>query len=86
MTCKKCDSDQNVKNGNRHGKQSFLCKCCGHQFTNDNAAAYLEKLAAFAYYKAGMSYRKIGELLRYSHVTIQNWVRELSENTAEKLA
>jgi len=33
MMCKYCDSIHIVKNGKVRGKQQYLCKECGHQFT-----------------------------------------------------
>ncbi|MBW4420452.1 MAG: IS1 family transposase, partial [Myxacorys californica WJT36-NPBG1] len=28
MNCPRCTSDKIVKNGRRHGKQSYLCRDC----------------------------------------------------------
>ena len=75
MLCR-CGSDKVVKNGKRSGKQCFLCRLCRRQFSDDGAITDVEKRAAVTLYAIGLSFRKIGVLLRYSHVTILNWVRE----------
>lgn len=35
MKCKRCGSENIVKNGSRRGKPCFLCKNCKHQFTSE---------------------------------------------------
>jgi len=76
MLCNRCKSNALVKNGRRLGKQCFLCKDCGRQFTNDNSHLELEKRIAITLCCFGLSMRKIGWLLGYSHVTVLNWLRE----------
>ena len=78
LECHKCGSDTYVKNGNKHGKQNYLCKKCGCQFTNDYSFSKRERDAAITLYCAGLSFRQIAELLLYSHVTILNWVRDFA--------
>jgi len=79
MVCSKCKSDYTVKNGNRKGKQCYLCKACGCQFTGDQLFIENEKRVALTLCCFGLSMRKIGELLGYSHVTILNWVRDFEK-------
>ena len=79
MTCYKCKSEYTVKNGHRKGKQCYLCKICGTQFTGDHTFIENEKRVALTLCCFGFSMRKIGDLLGYSHVTILNWVREFEE-------
>ena len=79
MLCNRCKSNKNVKNGHRHGKQSYLCKTCGYQFTTDASCTIVEKRAAITLYNIGLSFRKIGALLKYSHVTILNWVNDFAK-------
>ena len=79
MNCSKCKSSQTVKNGNRSGKQCYLCKLCGRQFTGDTTAIELERRVALTLCCFGLSMRKVGWLLGYSHVTILNWVRDFEK-------
>ena len=39
LRCKRCGSDEQVKNGLMRGKQRFLCKACGLNFTDTPAAS-----------------------------------------------
>ena len=64
----------------RQNQQCFRCKSCSYQWTGDVEMLALEKRAAITLCCFGLSSRKIGFLLGYSHVTILNWVREF-ENT-----
>ena len=81
MNCYKCQSTHSIKNGHRGGKQCWLCKTCGRQFTGDYSFIEREKRAAITLCCLGLSMRKIGWLLGYSHVTILNWVRDFEERT-----
>ena len=38
LSCKKCDGLIYVKNGFVHGNQRYLCKTCGHRFTDTPGA------------------------------------------------
>jgi len=80
MTCSKCQNNYTVKNGQRHGKQCYRCKSCGFQFTGDNDFLVREKRAAITLCCFGMSARKVGLMLGYSHTTISTWVK-IFENT-----
>jgi len=85
MTCSKCLGELCVKNGNRDGKQCYLCKACGRQFTGDHEHVELEKRAAITLEGFGLSMRKIGDVLGYSHVTIMNWLRDFKERASKAI-
>ena len=63
----------------RQGQQCFLCKACGRQFTTDSEFIEREKRAALTLCCFGLSFRKIGHLLGYSHVTILKWAQEFEK-------
>ena len=39
LRCKRCGSDEHVKNGLMRNKQRYLCKACGLTFTDTPPAA-----------------------------------------------
>lgn len=80
MKCVKCNNNYSIKNGKRGGKQSYLCKACGRQFTGDKEYIENEKKAALTLAIFGLSARKIALMLSYSHPTILNWIREFEKN------
>jgi len=80
VVCGKCKCECSIKNGTRQGKQCFLCKQCGFQFTGDYEFIQNERRAAITLCAYGFSMRKVGELMGYSHVTIINWVRDFERN------
>ena len=74
MKCKKCESEIIVKNGLRRGKPCFLCKNCGHQFTNENTKYNdFDKYIAVLLYTKYTRFKKknnfINKELRLSHIT-----------------
>ena len=79
MLCVKCSSDYITKYGKRSGKQCYLCKTCGCQFTGDKNFIENEKRVALTLAVFGMSSRKISTLLGYSHPTILNWIKEFEK-------
>ena len=79
IPCAKCASTNTVKDGNKNGKQNYLCKVCGRQFTNDYTIVEYEKRVAVTLYCFGLSLRKIADTMHYSHVTILNWVKTYAD-------
>jgi len=71
-----CGGEEKVKNGLKNGKQNYLCKECGTQFTTDVYAVLVDKLAAVKMYLSGISLRAIAKKFKCSHVTIQNWIKQ----------
>jgi len=85
LVCPQCKSDSVVKNGKRQNQQSFLCKDCRRQFTSDNSFIEREKRAALTLCCFGLSFRRIAQLMGYSHVTILNWAHEFEERDTIQL-
>ncbi len=82
MDCPKCGKPASCKDGMVKGRQRYLCKDCNHRYTTgqrhgtgDNAA----KRQALELYLEGLGFRSIGRVLKFSHVTIFNWIREFGE-------
>ena len=80
MICAICDGQDFVKNGMRHGRQSFKCKNCGYQCSKENSRKSSRDIRmAIALYAHGFSFRTIGKLFSVSPNTIMLWVRNFSE-------
>ena len=83
MQCPHCESDQSVKNGLVNGgKQRYLCKSCGRNYTNQPRRKYplSMRLRALVMYKEGLGIRAIGRILEVSNVTILRWIREIGND------
>ena len=86
MKCRKCGSEDNVKNGKRGGAQCFKCKSCGFQFTKEaaNGVEGGERAKAILLYVLGLSIRSIARAFRVSPSTVLYWVRNFALKTYEK--
>ncbi len=81
MTCVKCDSDRVAKNGHRYGKQRYVCRACGRQFTDEySQRGYpsVIKQQCLALHQQGMSFRQIERETGVSHNTVINWVAAIN--------
>ena len=65
LHCKRCGSEEYVKNGLMRGKQRFLCKSCGLTFTDTPARGkpLAMKVAAVLLYVSGLSMNRTAKLL-----------------------
>ena len=83
MYCPKCGKQASCRDGIVKGRQRFLCKDCNHRYTTteqrsgtgDDAV----KRQALELYLEGLGFRSIGRVLKFSHVTIYNWIRGFGE-------
>ena len=83
--CRACNSSNCIKRGFRKGKQCWLCKECGFQFTRENERRdQKDVLRAVALYCAGLSYRTIGGLMNYHNTTILHWVNDFAKEHYSK--
>jgi transposase len=86
--CKKCGSEQAVKNGVVGGRQRYRCKECGCNYregdgrTNDKIAAK-KALCILLYALAKCSFRRLGKILKIDHTPVYRWVRAFGESLAE---
>jgi putative transposase len=89
MNCKYCDSENVIKKGVRHNKQTYKCKDCGHIFVPNGKFSRMRKdknviVTALNLYYDGLSLRKTQRNLeqifgkKVSQVTILNWIKKYS--------
>ncbi|MBW4478206.1 MAG: sigma-70 family RNA polymerase sigma factor [Tolypothrix brevis GSE-NOS-MK-07-07A] len=79
MQCLYCQSTHICKNGNRKGKQNYLCKKCDRQFINSySSKRYPSEVRerCLKLYADGMGYRAIARETGVSHNTVINWIKQ----------
>jgi len=81
MQCPKCRLEDYFRSGFVKGKQRYACRNCRCHYTKSEKQGYplQTKRKALQYYLDGMGFRRIERLLCISHVTVMNWVREMSK-------
>ncbi len=86
LRCKRCGSERQVKNGLMRGRQRYLCKGCGLNFTNTPARGkpLALKAAAVLLYVSGLSMNRTAQLLGVSTPTIQAWLEQFAAAYAQK--
>jgi transposase len=86
LHCKRCGSEEYVKNGRMRGKQRFLCKACGLNFTDTPARGkpLAMKAAAVLLYVSGLSMNRTAKLLGVSTPTVQAWLEQFAQIYAQK--
>src|SRR3954467_2927827 len=86
LQCKRCGSERQGKNGRMRGKQRYLCKDCGLNFTNTPARGkpLALKAAAVLLYVSGLSMNRTAQLLGVSTPTIQAWLEQFAAAYAQK--
>ena len=86
LHCKRCGSGEYVKNGLMRGKQRFLCKSCGLNFTDTPARGkpLAMKAAAVLLYVSGLSMNRTAKLLGVSTPTVQAWLEQFAPAYAQK--
>src|SRR5215210_8005561 len=93
LRCKRCGSEEQVKNGLMRGKQRSLCKGCGLNFTDTPARGkpLALKAAAVLLYVSGLSMNRTAKLHRQapgrlgvSTPTIQAWLEQFAAAYAQK--
>ena len=68
LRCKRCGSEEHVKNGLMRGKQRYRCKACGLNFTDTplRGKPLALKVAAVLLYVSGLSMNRTAQLLGVS--------------------
>ena len=76
--CPKCEKHNCVKEGFVRKKQRYKCNECNFRHTVQFKKRYSEESTrkqALQLYLEGLGFRSIGRILKYSHVSIYNWIR-----------
>lgn len=79
LLCKKCSSDDYVKNGYVQDHQRYRCRSCGYNFTDTAPRGVhpaLKSLALVLYGLGGVSMNKIAKMLGVSNVAVLKWIRQ----------
>src|SRR3954452_20594597 len=86
LRCKRCGSEEHVKNGLMRTKQRYRCKACGLNFTDTPARSkpLALKVAAVLLYVSGLSINRTAKLLGVSTPTIQAWLEQFAAAYAQK--
>src|SRR3712207_5637099 len=86
LCCKRCGSEEQVKNGLMRGKQRYLCKGCGLNFTDTPARGkpLAMKAAAVRLYVSGLSMNRTAKRLGVSTPTVQAWLEQFAQTYAHK--
>lgn len=87
MYCCQCGSANYRKNGFTRGKQRYLCKDCGYNFTNNHGRGYpLEvQIQALKLYSENMGIRSIARFLEVDPSTVMLWVRNEGQKLMKRL-
>ncbi len=94
VQCGKCGSIRVVKNGIKRQKQAFVCKDCGHKFTEQGllrGSRYTPEMVSLTLdlYFSGMSLRKIARTinshygLKLGNATIYRWIQKFVPRISE---
>jgi transposase len=86
LRCKRCGSAEQVKNGLMRGKQRYLCKDRGLNFTDTptRGKPLALKAAAVLLYVSGLSMNRTAKLLGVSTPTVQAWLEPFAAAYAQK--
>src|SRR3712207_2834531 len=86
LRCKRCGSEEHVKNGLMRGKQRYRCKACGLNFTDTppRGMPLAMKATAVLLYLSGLSMNRTAKLLGVSTPTVMTWIERFAEVYAQK--
>lgn len=86
LRCKRCGSEEQVKNGFMKGVQRYRCKACGLNFTDTPARGMplRIKVTAVLLYLSGLSMNRTAKLLGVSTPSVMAWIEQFAEAYAQK--
>ena len=79
MDCPKCNNTTKTKDGVVRGKQRYKCKSCNYRYTvlkKSDVKSKETRRLALKMYSEGLAFRSIGKILKVSHVSVYNWVKD----------
>jgi transposase len=84
MECKRCEETESVKNGVVRGKQRWLCKSCGCNFTEGDRrkerCTSQQKALAVLLVCMGLSFRAAGRIVGVVSNTAMVWFRTFAQS------
>ncbi|MDE1890815.1 MAG: IS1 family transposase [Planctomycetota bacterium] len=86
MDCPKCGGKVYCKDGIVQGRQRYLCKGCRYRYTVEQRSGIGDKATkrqALELYLEGLGFRSIGRILKFSNVSILNWIKAFGEALPE---
>ena len=86
LRCKRCGSEEHVKNGLMRGQQRYLCKACGLNFTDTPPRGMPPAMEATAVllYLGGLSMNRTAKLLGVSTPSVMAWIERFAKDHAQK--
>src|ERR671920_1059678 len=86
LRCKRCGSEEHVKNGFMKGLQRYRCKTCGLNFTDTppRGMPLRVKVTAVLLYLSGLSMNRTAKLLGVSTPSVMTWIEQFAEAFAQK--
>ena len=82
MDCPKCNNSDYCKDGIVKSRQRYLCRVCNYRYTVRQRSGTSDKATrrrALEMYLEGLGFRLIGRLLKFSNVSILNWIRSFGK-------
>ena len=88
LRCKRCGSEERIKNGFMRGKQRYRCKACGLNFTDTppRGMPLQVKVMAVLLYISGLSMNRTAKLLGVSTPSVMTWIERFAKEHAQKPA
>ncbi len=86
LQCKRCGSEDQRKNGFMRGKQRYLCKECGLNFTDTppRGMPMRIKVMAVLLHVSGLSMTRTAKLLGVSTPSVMTWIERFAKEHAPK--
>jgi transposase len=86
LRCKRCGSEEQVKNGFMKGLQRYRCKACGLNFTETppRGMPLQIKLTAVLLYVSGLSMNRTAKMLGVSTPSVMTWIEQFAKAYAQK--